>query len=157
MIFVTVGTQLAFDRMVEVVDRWAGRTGARVYAQIGPSEAVFEHIETVSFMSPGELANCIGQASCIVAHAGMGTILSALEAEKPLLVMPRRADLGEHRNDHQIATARKLEERGLVQVAWTEDELTERLDRLSSIEAVASPRSEASPELLDAIRSFLEN
>ena len=43
-------------------------------------------------------------AAAIVAHAGMGTILTALETGKRLLVMPRRAALGEHRNDHQLAT-----------------------------------------------------
>ena len=142
VIFVTVGTQLSFDRMVEVVDRWAGRSGAEVFAQVGPSKATFANLEVVPFLRPDELATRIEQASCIVAHAGMGTILSALEAKKPLLVMPRRADLGEHRNDHQVASSRKLEKRGLVQVAWTEEELMTRLDGLPEIEAVASPRSE---------------
>ena len=36
MILVTVGTDLPFDRMVRVVDDWAGETGRRdVFAQIG--------------------------------------------------------------------------------------------------------------------------
>ena len=155
MIFVTVGTQLPFDRMISVVDAWAGRSGEEVFAQIGPSQQDFPNLETADFLPPGELAKRIEESSCIVAHAGMGTILSALEVRKPLLVMPRRAELGEHRNDHQIATARKLSERGLVQVAWTDEEMLARLDGLAEIQGVASPRSEASPELLAALRGFI--
>ena len=60
MIFVTVGTQLSFDRMVEVVDRWAGRSGAEVFAQVGPSEATFGNIQVVPFLRPDELE--IGRA-----------------------------------------------------------------------------------------------
>ena len=38
MIFVTVGTQLAFDRMIKAVDEWAGARGRTdVFAQVGPA------------------------------------------------------------------------------------------------------------------------
>ena len=40
--------------------------------------------------------------------SGIGTILSGLKAEKPLVLMARRAALGEHRNDHQLATVAQL-------------------------------------------------
>ncbi len=45
----------------------------------------------------------------IVSHAGMGTILKSIEYDKPLILVPRLASLGEHRNDHQVATASKLD------------------------------------------------
>jgi len=58
----------------------------------------------------------------------MGTIITALELDKPILVMPRRGDLGETRNDHQLATARRLHALGLIEVALDEAELRSRLD-----------------------------
>ena len=61
----------------------------------------------------------------------MGTILTALELGKPLLVMPRRAALGEHRNDHQLATVRRFAELGSVEVALDESELALKLDDLA--------------------------
>lgn len=38
MIFVTVGTQVQFDRLIRTVDEWAGaRARSDIFAQIGPS------------------------------------------------------------------------------------------------------------------------
>ena len=53
MIFVTVGGQMPFDRLVSVVDRWAAETGRDdVFAQIGSSELKPANIETAPFLSP---------------------------------------------------------------------------------------------------------
>ena len=35
----------------------------------------------------------------IVAHAGMGTIISAMQHQKPIIIFPRIAALGEHRTN----------------------------------------------------------
>jgi UDP-N-acetylglucosamine transferase subunit ALG13 len=63
------------------------------------------------------------EAELVVAHAGMGSIITALRYQRPLLIMPRRAALGEHRNDHQVATAKWLIDRPGIEVAWDESEL----------------------------------
>jgi UDP-N-acetylglucosamine transferase subunit ALG13 len=47
----------------------------------------------------------------------MGTILSAAELGKPVILMPRRAKFGEHRNDHQQDTAREMARLSNVTVA----------------------------------------
>ena len=78
MIFVTVGTQLPFDRLVGTVDRWSSRSREAVFAQIGPSQQSFKNIETVPFLTPEEASDRFAEASVIIAHAGMGTILTAL-------------------------------------------------------------------------------
>lgn len=157
MIFVTVGTQLPFDRLIEAVDAWAGAgSTAPVFAQIGPSRLRPRHIEYAQFISPAECARRMEQASAIVAHAGMGTILTALELGKPLLVLPRRATLGEHRNEHQLATAHRFSELGKLQVAFDESELPSALDQLNR--AVAQPRLDAyAPEtFLRSLRAFIK-
>ena len=156
MIFVTVGTQLPFDRLVGQIDAWAAQSGEEVFAQVGPTEQKFDHLESVAFMDPGEADRLMREADVIIAHAGMGTILSALGYGTPLLVLPRRSDLGEHRNDHQVATARRLEERGLVTVAWNHEELDVHLQRLSNLKAGPEISGHASPELLAAVKDFLQ-
>ena len=55
----------------------------------------------------------------------MGSIITALELGKRIIVMPRRADLGEHRSDHQVATAKRFAEQGRIEVAFNERELLE--------------------------------
>jgi UDP-N-acetylglucosamine transferase subunit ALG13 len=131
LIFVTVGTQLAFDRLISTVDDWAAAgEGRTVFAQIGPTKLRPRHIEYEHFIPPEECTRRMLSASAIVSHAGMGTILTALERGKPLLVMPRRAALGEHRNEHQLATVRRFAGLGSLRVALDETELCSQLDEL---------------------------
>jgi UDP-N-acetylglucosamine transferase subunit ALG13 len=157
VIFVTVGTQLAFDRMIEAVDEWAGANpGVAVFAQIGPGEYRPRHIGFSAFVSPQECKARMRESEAIVAHAGMGTILSALELGKPLLVMPRHASLGEHRNDHQIATAERFGELGRVTVAADAAELKRGLDDLGKIDGVERISPFASERLIGALSSFIQ-
>lgn len=156
MIFVTVGTQLAFDRLTAAVDDWAGGAAQReVFAQIGPSSLRPRHIEYAQFTSPEECTERMQAATAIVAHAGVGTILTALELGKPLLIMPRRAALGEHRNDHQLATAERFAAVSGVEVAFDETELPLKLCQLK-LGASQPPISRYAPdELVTAVRAFI--
>lgn len=156
MIFVTVGTDLPFNRLVRVVDEWAGANGRTdVFAQIGETDWRPAHIAWSKFLQPPEFTRRFSEADIVVAHAGMGTILSALQWEKPILVMPRRALLGEQRNEHQLATARRLSELGKVNVAMEETQLRSMLDRLSDLRPREKIGAYASDSLVSALREFI--
>ena len=156
MIFVTVGHQVAFDRMVRAIDQWAGERGRDdVFAQIGVTEYRPEHIEFRAQIDPNDFRDLVAKADAVVAHAGTGTILTALELGTPILVMPRRGDLMETRNDHQIATAQRFEALGKVDVAMDEIELVERLDRLADLGTHEMISTDASPELIETLRGFI--
>jgi len=157
MIFVTVGTQVHFDRLVRAVDEWAqSRARDDVFAQVGPSNYVAKHIKTKQFISPEEFRKTVESASVVVAHAGMGSIITALELGKHIIVMPRRAALGEQRNDHQLATAKRFAAQGRVVVASNEQELVEKLDQLGALVKVDRLGAHASPDLIATIRTFVE-
>lgn len=156
MILVTVGAQMPFDRLVAAVDAWAGsRPDAKVFAQIGPTELRPRHVEWVQFLAPEEFRRRVVAADVIVGHAGMGTILTALEYGKPVIVMPRRGHLQETRNDHQVATAERLREQGRVHVAKDESEIPGWLDRTGEMRQGDAIRATASPELIAALRGFV--
>jgi UDP-N-acetylglucosamine transferase subunit ALG13 len=157
MIFVTVGTQVHFDRLVRAIDNWAGIRGrSDIFAQIGPSNYRCKHIETKSFIGPEEFKKTVESASVVIAHAGMGSIITALELGKRIIVMPRRAAFGEHRNDHQLATAKHFAEQGRIVVALNEQELLEKLDKLDATIAPERLSKHASPSLIATIRAFVE-
>ncbi|MEO1008335.1 MAG: glycosyltransferase [Planctomycetota bacterium] len=154
MIFVTVGAQMAFDRLVEAVDEWAGATGrGDVFAQIGPTDLEPRHVPFERFLEPPAFRAKAEAATVIVAHAGMGSILTALTMGTPILVMPRRGDLRETRNDHQVATARRLGEMGRVAVAMDEAELRRRLDAIDELADGGRIGAHAEDALLRAIRA----
>lgn len=157
MIFVTVGAQMPFDRLIHTVDEWAlsrGRTD--VLAQIGASNYQSKSIQLVRFMNPLEFRERVEASSIVVAHAGMGTIITALEFGKPVIVMPRQGKLGETRNDHQVATAMKWSENGWITVASDEKELIEKLDETDTACGVEQVDPQASPRLIAAIRNFIQ-
>jgi UDP-N-acetylglucosamine transferase subunit ALG13 len=64
----------------------------------------------------------------IVGHAGIGTLLGTGRLGKPLILMPRRASLGEHRNEHQLATVAAVQAREGIYVAMDEAELAAHLE-----------------------------
>jgi UDP-N-acetylglucosamine transferase subunit ALG13 len=158
LIFVTVGANTPFDRLIRCVDEWAGtQAGEAVFAQIGDTEFRPTHCEWTHRLSPAEFSQALADARVVVAHAGMGTILSALQVGVPILVMPRRAALHEMRNDHQLATAGRLGERGLVHVALDEAELRQRLDDLATLSAAPRIGPTAPPPLIERLREFIRD
>lgn len=156
MIFVTVGTELPFDRLVRTVDDWArvhGRTD--VFAQIGRTRWRPSFIAFAEFLPPAEFNRRFVEATCVISHAGMGTILSALRFEKPLLVMPRRAELREHRNDHQLSTVSRLRDVAKFAAAMDEQELRSALDHIETLAAPGGAGAFAQSELITAIADFI--
>jgi UDP-N-acetylglucosamine transferase subunit ALG13 len=157
VIFLTVGYQMPFDRLVKAVDDWASRhtETPACFAQIGPTDYRPSSIPFVDFTEPQEFTDRVRNASVIVAHAGMGSILTALQYGKPIVVMPRRAANRETRNDHQVATAERLRDRPGIHVAMDETELGPILDRLAELREIPPISGEASPELIEHVRRFI--
>lgn len=157
MIFVAVGTQAPFDRMIRTIDAWAVANDRHdVFAQIGRDAWRPARIEWVENLGAREFSDRVAEAELVVSHAGMGTVLTALELGKPILVMPRRAALREHRNDHQVDTAKKLGEMGLATVANDENELAEHLRHLDRLKVGSAARAGELDRLLETLRRFLE-
>lgn len=161
MIFATVGTQLPFDRMLTSLDSWAAHNpGIPVLAQTGDSPGSFPHIETVSSLSQAEFREQFDKARLIVAHAGMGTILSAAEVGKPLILMPRRLKFKEHRTDHQQDTANEMARLSNVTIVQDGQDLRRELDRAlrRGFQLAPSPVSQETADLeqlLGAIQDFV--
>jgi UDP-N-acetylglucosamine transferase subunit ALG13 len=156
LILVTVGTQAPFDRLILAVDRWAGTRGRPdVFAQIGKTTLRPSQMQWVTTLESAAMLARMREAEAIVAHAGMGTILQALQLGKPLVVVPRRAGLGEQRNDHQLATARRFEHLGLARVVYETDQLDAALDAILTARPADKIGAHASGQLIARLRRFL--
>lgn len=155
-IFVTVGTDLPFDRLVKAVDQWAeGKPQYEIFAQIGESRYQPKHISYSTFLEPPEFKKRFQDADLILSHAGMGTILSSLNFQKSLLVMPRIAAKGEHRNEHQLATAKHLKALNRINVASDETALIKVLESMETLPAKAPIGPYASQQLTSEIARFI--
>lgn len=125
MIFVTVGSALPFDRLIEAVDRIAGEgvLGDDVFAQIGSGTYLPKHCAYERFLDRARYVERFEGASFVISHAGIGAISSALRAGKAIAVMPRLKSHGELVDDHQRATAVKFQQLGHLLTFSSAEEL----------------------------------
>lgn len=158
MIFVTIGSQEPFDRLIKAIDEIAVDLNHPIIAQVFRPGYKVRNIQTVEFISPIQYSDYINKADLIIAHAGMGTILSVLQVAKPLIVMPRLAKYHETRNNHQIATADEFAKLGYLRIANDGDELKNQI--ISALAEVKRPQQKingsASSGLITSIKDFIE-
>ena len=128
MIFATTGTQLPFPRLISALNALAPDLTEPIIAQVGPDPAPYPNLECRNDLDAAAFEQVFREARVIVAHAGIGTILSAKRHGKPLIVLPRRFDMGEHRNDHQIATAAHIQDQRGLHVARSDEDLKRFLE-----------------------------
>ncbi|MGF1467096.1 MAG: glycosyltransferase [Sandaracinaceae bacterium] len=156
-VFITVGAQMPFDRLVEAVDRWAAeRPEHQVRAQIGASALRPGHLDWSAFLDPEDFEAECARADAIVGHAGIGTLFSAMKHGKAVLVLPREAARRETRNDHQTATAKRFAAYDGVEIAWSADEVGPKLDGLAGRTVNAQIGAVAGGPLIDALRAFID-
>lgn len=157
MIFLTVGTQFPFDRLVRAIDGIIdeGLIGESLFAQIGESSYKPRNFESATCLEKKMFDDYLKQASAIIGHAGMGTITMALSNHKPLLAMPRLKKYNEVVNDHQLAIAKKFEELGHILVAY---DTTDLPDCISKLKSFVPKERKANPEAVaDRISCFLNS
>lgn len=160
MIFLTVGTQLPFDRLVKSVDRWAAEhPGVPVFAQIGKGAHKPENIVYRESLTPAEFEEKCRESAVIVGHVGMGTIITGMSMNKSMILMPRLHELGEHRNDHQVSSAKRFEQLESVTIVYDFAEMSraldQRLDTIASSDHCMSPQVSAS--LIQTIEDFIHD
>jgi UDP-N-acetylglucosamine transferase subunit ALG13 len=106
----------AFERMVRETDRIAGELDEQVVIQIGSTDYEPENCDYFRFIPRKDIEKYYIDARVVVCHAGSGSILTALEHDKPLVLVPRMKKYGEVFDDHQLEIARAMESQGATVV-----------------------------------------
>jgi UDP-N-acetylglucosamine transferase subunit ALG13 len=106
-------------------------------------------------IGPAEFEALVERADLVVSHAGIGTILTTQRFATPIVLFPRRFDHGEHRNDHQVATARNLAGRAGALIALDETQLAERIAQGLAMREVAPQQSATALQLHHAVETFI--
>ena len=145
---------MPFDRLIRMLDEIAPQLDEDIVAQVNGSGYLPRHINTIDLLPPDEFDRLFSSARLIVAHAGIGTIITAMQQQKPIIIFPRIAALGEHRNEHQLATAEKMKEAGWVYVANTKEELSELL-QTPDLHPLCTIGGSASESLVESITDFI--
>ncbi|WP_380165767.1 glycosyltransferase [Jannaschia sp. R86511] len=118
-VLVTVGTTRpwGFQRLLRRVASVLP-AGTEVVWQTGITDVTGLDLPgtVVPTTSDEEFQAHIARADVVVSHAGVGTFVRCLEAGKVPVLVPRRAEHGEHIDDHQLQIAGVAASRGLAVV-----------------------------------------
>ncbi len=130
-IFVTVGTQPhPFMRIFEMIELVAYEANYRM--QTGTCDYQNDEYFVKRYINDFETE--IKEADVIICHGGVGSILSGLENKKKIIAVPRRKDLEEHVNDHQIEVCQEFTDQGYILMAQTPEELEAALFKIETFE-----------------------
>lgn len=108
MIFVILGTQkFQLNRLLKLIDEEIekGRLTESVFAQIGNSNYIPQNYEWVKFLDKDKFEQKINESDIVITHSGVGSIITAINSQKPVIVFPRLKEYKEHVDDHQLEIA----------------------------------------------------
>jgi UDP-N-acetylglucosamine--N-acetylmuramyl-(pentapeptide) pyrophosphoryl-undecaprenol N-acetylglucosamine transferase len=109
----TYGFRSAVDRIQELLPGVLA-PGASVLWQTGATDVSDLDIRAHDRIPLDQLTAALATADLVIAHAGIGSALTALDLGKCPVLLPRRAQRNEHIDDHQQMIARELAGRELA-------------------------------------------
>lgn len=158
MIFAIVGTQrFPFDRMFELIDEAmeAGIIQEDVVAQSGYTEYKPRNFSVIPFLTQEEMNDYVERSRCVITHAGVGSITNCLERGKPVIVIPRRKEQGEHVDDHQLEISKVFQDRGYVAVAESREELQQLIPCIEELSF--QPYVRQPSDLISSIKNYVNS
>lgn len=156
LVFATVGATLPFPRLVDYVlsANSGGLLHGRLILQVGDGVALPDGIEAHHGLGFDQVKDILDRAEVVICHAGTGSLITALQAGCHVIAIPRRADLGEHYDNHQSEIAGMFAARGLLQSVSDEDQFRVALAALPE-RKVAMATTEPSA-LIDFLKKWIE-
>ena len=82
--------------------------------QVGYTDTSGLDIDAHISLPTAELSRAVAESDVVITHAGIGSAVSALQAGKRPVFVPRRKRFKEHIDDHQAFIADELDKRGLA-------------------------------------------
>ena len=158
MIFIVLGTQkFQLNRLLKLLDGLVekGQICDDVYAQIGNSTYIPKHYKYVRFLNKKDFEQKMEECEIVVSHSGVGTIISGLKHEKPVIVFPRLEKYGEHVDDHQLEIGESFSKNNLVFLCGDNDDLFELIkkSRIHKFNKYVSQRE----KMITTVNNFLNS
>jgi UDP-N-acetylglucosamine--N-acetylmuramyl-(pentapeptide) pyrophosphoryl-undecaprenol N-acetylglucosamine transferase len=113
---------------------------AEVLWQVGCTDVSDLPITAHNLLPTRRLQDAIEAADVVIAHAGCGSSVGALEAGKTPVLVPRRRSHGENVDDHQLLIANALSKRDLAVVRSVDDLTLEDLLLAARGSVLVDPR-----------------
>lgn len=133
MILVMLGTQKNdFSRLLKEVENCIneGIIKEEVIVQAGSTKYKTDKMKIFDLISREELDRKKEEASFIITHGGVGSIVSALKMNKKIIAVPRLKKYREHVNDHQKQIVENFVNQGYIKGVFDINELKNAIQSL---------------------------
>ncbi len=125
----TLGTHPApFDRALDWLFDARGDDGSSSSTEPPLRGTTPQNVEWHRFLAYDELTELMRQASAVVCHGGVGSMMTAISMGITPVAIPRLRAHGEHVDDHQLQIVRELGSSGYVIPCLRREELAAALE-----------------------------
>lgn len=137
MILVMLGTQKNdFSRLLKEIENCInnGTIQEEVIVQAGSTKYKTEKMQIFDLMAREELDKQKQEASLIITHGGVGSIVGALKMNKKVIAVPRLKQYGEHVNDHQKQIVENFDTQGYIKGVFDIKDLEQAIKEIKNFE-----------------------
>ena len=158
MILVLLGTQNnSFHRLLEEVEKNIenGIINEEVIVQAGYTKYQSDKMKIIDLMSKEQLSKFQDEASLIITHGGVGSIVSSIEKGKKVIAVPRKHEYGEHVNNHQEEIVKDFNSKGYIIGIEKVEDLGQAIIKSKDFEPKKyQPNNQ---KMLEILENFIEN
>lgn len=158
MILVLLGTQNnSFHRLLEEIQKNIdnGNIKEDVIVQKGYTKFESKDMTLYNQLPIGEIKKLVSKANLIIAHGGVGSIITSIEQRKKVIAVPRLKKYNEHVNDHQIDIIKSFDEMGYIIGIKDVSQLSEALERVKKFEPKEYVRNTGN--IIKIVEEFIDN
>lgn len=137
MILVTLGTQdKSFVRLLIALDNQIsmGLITEEIVVQSGYTRYESQFMKLIPYFSQDELDQYRSNASLIITHGGVGSILDGCRIGKKVIGVARLKEYKEHINDHQVEICEQFSRDGYILFARNLNDLPALINEASHFE-----------------------
>lgn len=157
MILVLLGTQNnSFHRLLEEIDKLIknGIIEDKIIVQAGHTKYQSDNMEIFDLIPKEELYKLQEEASLIITHGGVASIISSIEIGKKVIAVPRLYEYNEHVNNHQKDIVSVFNEKQYIIGIQEVSELEEAYEK--SKEFKPQKYEHDNTKMLNIIEEFIE-
>ncbi len=133
MVLVTLGTQNnSFHRLLEEVQKCIDNKviDEEVVVQAGATRFKSKDMKIFKLVPTEELNKYVEEASYIITHGGVGSIVTGIKAGKKVIAVPRYHKFSEHINDHQMQIIETFDGQGFIKGIQRVEDLEKAIKEL---------------------------
>ena len=153
-----LGTQNnSFHRLLEEIDKLIndGQIKEEVVVHAGYTKYESANMKIFDFISSEELEKLEQEASCIITHGGVGSIISSVEKDKKVIAVPRLKQYGEHVNDHQLDIVQSFDKLGYIIGITDVSQLGDALQQIETFEPKKYIQNTG--KIINIVQDFIDN